>query len=283
MTTLAPAPDQSLLTPSEEVALARAVEAGLLARQLRLEGRGFGDASPDELADLEAAGEAARQRFIAANLGLVGMVARQFADRTRVSHAELYQEGCLGLITAVERWDWARGLRFSTYALFWVRACVGAAATGPLGPLQVPSSRAEQVREAHSREAELTQRLGRTPTRRELARALGRSVAWTAGLLAHETPQPLDLVDPQDLAGLVGGDPAGERSRGREVTDLLLGLDDLARSVLVLRLGLQDGQPRTLAGTSRALGLTPSHVRRVEARALDDLRAVCPQQARALL
>ncbi len=283
MTTLTLDLDYPLLTAVEEISLAQAVEAGLLARDRRLSGRGFADATAAELRVLEDAGEAARQRFIGANLGLVHMVARQFAERTRVSQSELFQEGCVGLITAVERFDWARGHRFSTYALFWIRACIGAASSGPLGPLQLPTSRAEQVREARVREAELTQELGRTPSRRELARALERTEAWTTRLLAHETHQPLDLVDPRDLAGLAGGDPAAAPGGAGEVTALLDRLDHLGRQVLVLRLGLGDGPAHTLAAAARRLGISTTRVRQVEARALEDLRAVCPQQARALL
>ncbi len=151
-------------------------------------GAGFADATDEELRLLEDQGALARQRFIRANLRLVGMVSRQFAARCQLPDAELFQEGCIGLITAVERFDHARGYRFSTYALFWIRAFVGAAAAKHLGAMNLPTSRAEQLRAAHGLEAELTQSLGRAPTLRELADALGRSEDWTAGLLCPPTP-----------------------------------------------------------------------------------------------
>ena len=184
-------PCEPLLTGSQVVELQRAIEAGLLAQDARLSGSGFGDATDHELSLLEASGERARQRFIRANLGLVGMISRQYAARCQLPDAELFQEGCLGLITAVQRFDHVRGYRFSTYALFWIRAFVSAAAAKLLGAMNLPTSRAEQLRSARGLEAELSQGLGRPPTVEELAHALGRSESWTAGLLAHQRPRSL--------------------------------------------------------------------------------------------
>jgi len=188
-------PGEPLLTGSQVVELQRAIEAGLLAQDARLSGSGFGDATDHELRLLEASGERARERFIRANLGLVGMISRQYAARCQLPDAELFQEGCLGLLTAVQRFDHVRGYRFSTYALFWIRAFVGAAAAKLLGAMNLPTSRAEQLRSARGLEAELSQGLGRPPTVGELAQALGRSESWTAGLLAHQRPRSLELVD----------------------------------------------------------------------------------------
>ena len=114
--------DQALLSPAEVVNLQRAIEAGVLAQAAYATGDHPLGASDQELLMLAELGEAARQRFIRANLRLVSMVARQMAIRSNLSQADLYQEGCVGLITAVERFDYARGYRFSTYALFWIRA-----------------------------------------------------------------------------------------------------------------------------------------------------------------
>ena len=145
-------PGEPLLTGSQMVELQRAIEAGLLAQDARLSGSGFGDATDHELSLLEVSGERARQRFIRANLGLVGMISRQYAARCQLPDAELFQEGCLGLITAVQRFDHVRGYRFSTYALFWIRAFVGAAAAKLLGAMNLPTSRAEQLRSARGLE-----------------------------------------------------------------------------------------------------------------------------------
>jgi RNA polymerase primary sigma factor len=277
-------PNESRLTPAELVQLQRIIEAGLLARDARLSGAGFADATEQELRLLEDQGALARQRFIQANLGLVGMVSRQFATRCQLPDAELFQEGCLGLITAVERFDHARGYRFSTYALYWIRAFVGAAAAKHLGAMNLPTSRAEQLRAAHGLEAELTQSLGRAPTLREMADALGRSEDWTVGLLSHQRPRSLELVDGIALERLHAHDELDAvLTEPLPVRELLFRLDALDRRVLELRLGFADGEPKSFADTARVLRISVTRVRRVEARALEKLRAFCPQQASALL
>jgi RNA polymerase primary sigma factor len=273
---------EPLLTHPEVVELQRAIEAGLLARDARVSGAGFADATDQELRLLEDRGALARQRFIRANLRLVGMVSRQFAARCQLSDAELFQEGCIGLITAVERFDHARGYRFSTYALFWIRAFVGAAAARQLGAMNLPTSRAEQLRAAHGLEAELTQSLGRSPTLGELADALGRSKDWTAGLLAHQRPRSLELLDGGTLERLHAPDELEEvLTEPLQVRELLFRLDDLDRRVLELRLGFADGEPRSFAHTARVLQISVTRVRRIEARALGTLRGLCPRQPSA--
>jgi RNA polymerase primary sigma factor/RNA polymerase nonessential primary-like sigma factor len=277
-------PGKPLLTGSQVVELQCAIEAGLLARDARLSGSGFGDATDHELRLLEASGERARERFIRANLGLVGMISRQYAARCQLPDAELFQEGCLGLITAVQRFDHVRGYRFSTYALFWIRAFVGAAAANLLGAMNLPTSRAEQLRSARGLEAELSQGLGRPPTVGELARALGRSESWTAGLLAHQRPRSLELVDGGTLDRLQAHDDLDEvLVDPLPMRELLLRLDELDRRVLEFRLGFADGAPKSYAETARMLQISVTRVRRIEARAVETLRGWCPQQASAQL
>ena len=272
------------LTSAEVVALQRAIEAGLLALDARLSGIGFADATDHELKLLEAAGERARERFIRANLGLVGMISRQYAARRQLPDAELFQEGCVGLITAVQRFDHVRGYRFSTYALFWIRAFVGAASAKLLGAMNLPTSRAEQLRAARGLEVELSQGLGRPPTVEEMADALGRSESWTAGLLAHQRPRSLDLIDAETLDRLQAGDELdGVLADRQSVRELLLRLSDLDRRVVELRLGFTTGKPLSYVDTARTLEISVTRVRRLEARALETLRGWCPQQASALL
>jgi len=277
-------PGEPLLTGSQVVELQCAIEAGLLARDARLSASGFRDATDHELRLLEASGERARERFIRANLGLVGMISRQYAARCQLPDAELFQEGCLGLLTAVQRFDHVRGYRFSTYALFWIRAFVGAAAAKLLGAMNLPTSRAEQLRSARGLEAELSQGLGRPPTVGERAQALGRSESWTAGLLAHQRPRSLELVDGTTLDRLQAHDQLDEvLVDPLPIRELLLRLDDLDRRVLEFRLGFADGAPRSYAETARMLQISVTRVRRIEARALETLRGLCPQQASAQL
>ena len=190
----------------------------------------------------------------------------------------------LGLITAVERFDHTRGHGFSTYALFWIRAFVGAATAKVLGAMNLPTSRAEQLRAAHGLEAELTQSLGRPPTLRELADALGRSEEWTTGLLSHQMPHSLELLDGASLERLYARDDLDAvLTEPLQVRELLLRLDDLDRRVIELRLGFADGDARTYTQTARLLDMSVSRVRRIETRALEKLREFCPQQASAQL
>ena len=276
--------ENELLTPAEVVSLQHQIEAGLLARAARESGRGWADATDRELRMLEDQGERARQRFIGANLGLVWMVARQFAVRGRLPEADLFQEGCLGLITAVARFDHTRGFRFSTYALFWIRAYVGGAAARQLGAMNLPTSRAEQLRSARGAEVALAQRLGRAPSVAEVAEALGRDADWTAGLLAHQAPASLDGLDVADRERLAA---AGEArlvpSEQQLIREMLWRLDDLGRRVLELRMGFVGGEPLSYADVARTLGVSVNRVRRTEARALERLRGICPQQAAAFL
>ena len=277
--------NESLLSPNEVVSLQRRIEAGVLARAARLAGTAPAGATEEELRLIETDGEQARQRFIRANLRLVRMVARQVAARSHLPEADLFQEGCVGLIIAVNRFDHTRGFRFSTYALFWIRAYVCGSAARQLGALNLPTSRAEQLRSARGLEAELTQTLGRPPTVGEVAEALGRDQAWTATLLAHQAPASLDGLPPAERDRLAdpGGEAHGVYAGQTTVRDLLWRLDKLARRVLELRLGFVGGEPRSYADTARTLGMSVSRVRRTEARALETLRGICPQQESAHL
>ena len=188
--------DEPVLDTAQVCVLADRIEAGVLAAAMLADPdvAWAGDASPTELTLLAEQGKRAQWRFVGANLGLVGLVTRSFAG-SGTPNPDLFQEGCLGLITAVQRFDHRRGLRFSTYALYWVRAAVGAASARQVGAVQVPISRAEQLRTVHGLEAELAQELGRPATVVELADGLGRTSAWTSALLGQRPPQSLDALD----------------------------------------------------------------------------------------
>lgn len=268
----------ALLTAEEEVALARAMEAGVLAAEALRCGRRPGGATADELGCLAEAGERARRRYIEANLRLVAMVAAQTRARVGLPEADLFQEGCLGLLIAVQRFDHRRGCRFATYALQWVRAYVGAASARLLGALDLPTSRAAQLRSARGVEAMLIQQLGRQATASEVAAALGRSTEWVSRLLAHEQPQCLEEVG--DLAAAEPDQP--DPMAGAAVGELLAVLEAAERRVLELRIGV-GGEPLSFAETARVLGMSTGRVRRAEQRALERLREVCPQAARMRL
>lgn len=270
-----PTVDAPLLTPEEESWLARQIEAGVLAADALTRGLRPHGATAEELACLVAAGESARVRYVRSNLRLVAMVVLPASARAGLPAADLFQEGCLGLLTAIDRFDVSRGCRFATYALQWIRAFVNAASARLLGTMNLPASRAVQLRHARGIEALLTQELGRAPSAPEVAAALGRSQDWTVRLLAHEHPQALDEIgdlgnEDKDLERVLAGDAAA---------DLLGVLHGLDRRVMELLIGF-DGEPMTYAQIARELGMTSNRVRRAEHRALQRLREVCPQAAR---
>lgn len=268
----------SLLTAEEEVALSLQIEAGVLAADALARGEHPYGATADELRWLVGAGEQARQRYVEANLRLVAMVAHQAGQRAGLPDADLFQEGCLGLMMAVDRYDCRRGSRFATYGLLWIRALTGAASARLLGSLNLPTSRATQLRHARGIEAVLAQELGRLPSAGEVAVALGRSSDWTSRLLTHEQPCGLDEID--DVAA---PDPGLEEILGESTAADLIGLlEGFERRVLELRLGF-GGDPLGYADVARLLGVTANRVRRAERRALDRLREVCPQGARERL
>ncbi len=271
-----------LLSAEDERELARRIEAGVLAREV-LSGlrqiSGF-DASPAELATLVRDGERAQRRFVQANLGLVSMVANQFASRMGYGRTELFQEGCVGLLLAVQRFDHRRGCRFATYALFWIRALIGVASARSRGAADLPARRAEELRGLRGLEGELAQRFGRSATVTELAEAAGRSTDWVAGMVAYEAPQSLEQLGDLDLPDPTGADPADSVGISvRPGRELLWHLGALERQILELRMGFRGDRPHSYAEVARMLNLPVARVRRTELRALERLRAVCPAEA----
>src|SRR3954447_17325206 len=229
-------PDR-LLDDWEERQLATQIEAGVLAREALDQGPpAMVPADETELRALISAGEQAQDRFVTANLRLVSMVTAPHAARGQLGYADLFQEGCLGLLEAVRRFDHRRGVRFATYALFWIRAYVGAASAGALGGHNLPTSRAEELRSLRGVEAALAQTLGRNATTGEIAGAVGRSSAWTARLLAHQAPRCIDDVDPGQLPSDGGEAIEAVLHADRPGRELLRCLDPVERRVLEFRL-----------------------------------------------
>lgn len=283
---------EPLLTAAEERDLGLQMEAGLLAREARTSSRQVSDATDTELLLLEERGERARQRYIAANLRLVAKIAGDAAARSRLPEGDLFQEGCLGLIAAVERFDCRRGYKFSTYASFWVRAYVGAATVSQCGALNLSVGRASQLRSLRKTEVELAQSYGRTVSTAELAAAVGRSESWTAELMAHRAPQPMDFlaVDVTAVEIAIAGARSGSWSATAEPgideaeleglsQELLWRLEPLERDVVALRYGFADGTAHPYPEIGRRLQITVSRARRLERRALESLRALCPSSA----
>jgi RNA polymerase sigma factor (sigma-70 family) len=279
-----------LLTAVEEVQLARDIEAGLFAQAI-LDGqitdvdRGLGavNATEEELRQLARIGEDALHHFITANLRLVVSVARKYG-RSQMPLLDLVQEGNTGLIRAVEKFDFTKGFKFSTYATWWVRQSIsrGIAQQGRI--VRLPVHVAEQINQISAVRRNLERKLGRDPEVEEIAAELGHTVEVIIDLL-RLSREHLSLDAPVDVDGdtALGDLLALDTSPGPDeivldavdrarLDDLLGTLDERSADVVRRRYGLLDGRQAKLADIALVWGITAERVRQIERNAIAKLR-----------
>ncbi|MFI2608702.1 sigma-70 family RNA polymerase sigma factor [Kitasatospora sp. NPDC018619] len=272
-----------LLTAEEEVELARRVEAGVLA-----EARLNGDPPPPdplagELDTLVVRGRIAKRRLIEANLRLVVSVAKRYVGRG-LTLLDLVQEGNLGLIRAVEKFDYARGFKFSTYATWWIRQAMSRALADQARTIRVPVHVVELINRVVRAKRGLLQERGVEPTAAEIAAALELTEERVRELL-RLAQEPISLHTPvgeeEDVALGDLIEDADAASPAESATFLLLRqhleavlatLGERERQVVQLRYGLDDGRPRTLEEIGAVFGVTRERIRQIESKTLVKLR-----------
>jgi RNA polymerase primary sigma factor len=274
-----------LLDQAQEVALARAMEAGLKAGA-ELHSRPPTDLRRrDRLEQIVARGVRAKANFISANLRLVASIAKRYRGQG-LDYLDLLQEGVLGLIRAVEKFEWRFGYKFSTYATWWIRQSVQRAIANQSRTVRIPVHIHERIQKLKREARKLEIRLQREPTLAELATSMGIDTAEVAFLKDLELdivsldrpvsgePDAATLLEliPDPAADLL--DDVQDRLMMEALWRALEALSERERFVLVKRHGLDDGTPDTLEEVGQAMGVTRERVRQIETAALKRLKAM---------
>lgn len=273
----------ALLSASEEVDLAKRIEAGVFAKHVLDTEQDLSRSRRGELGAVVRDGQAAKQHLMQANLRLVVSLAKRYTGRG-MPLLDLIQEGNLGLIRAVEKFDYAKGFKFSTYATWWIRQAITRGMADQGRTIRLPVHLVEQVNKLARIKRDLHQQLGREASNAELAQEAGLTEAKVSDLLDHSR-------DPVSLDMPVGSDedaPLGDFIEDGEATDaessvisgflhddmrrVLSTLDQREQNVIRLRYGLDDGSPRTLDQIGKHFGLSRERVRQIEREVMAKLR-----------
>ncbi|MFE3551016.1 RNA polymerase sigma factor [Streptomyces kronopolitis] len=272
-----------LLTAAEEVELARRVEAGLFAEEKLTSTPDLSSRLAVDLDRLVVLGRMAKRRLIEANLRLVVSVAKRYVGRG-LTMLDLVQEGNLGLIRAVEKFDYARGYKFSTYATWWIRQAMSRALADQARTIRVPVHVVELINRVVRVQRRMLQERGYEPTPEEVAAHLdltGERVSEVLRLAQEPVSLHAPVGEEEDVALgdlIEDGDAASPVESAaflllREHLDAVLStLGERERKVVQLRYGLADGRPRTLEEIGRIFGVTRERIRQIESKTLNKLR-----------
>ena len=273
----------ALLTAEDEVELAKRIEAGLYAQHLLDTRKRLGDKRKNALATIASDGRAARSHLLEANLRLVVSLAKRYTGRG-MPLLDLIQEGNLGLIRAMEKFDYTKGFKFSTYATWWIRQAITRGMADQSRTIRLPVHLVEQVNKLSRIKREMHQTLGREATDEELAEESGIPVEKINDLLEHSRdPVSLDMPVGADEEAPLGDFIEDSEAMSAENTviaellhtdirHVLATLDEREKQVIQLRFGLDDGQPRTLDQIGKLFGLSRERVRQIEREVMIKLR-----------
>jgi RNA polymerase primary sigma factor len=275
----------ALLDAAQEVDLSKRIEAGVFA-DYKLNQTPASKISPKlrrELEAIRADGAQAKAHMLEANLRLVVSVAKRYSNRG-MSFLDVVQEGNLGLIRAVEKFDYTKGYKFSTYAMWWIRQAITRALADQARTIRLPVHVVEQLNKLGRLQRDMHQRFGREPTAEELATELDRTPEQIEEMLRNAR-QPVSLDNPvgddedtrlgdliEDAEAPAASDALEYQTMIETVHRALAGLEPREARVLALRFGLAEGRPHTLDEIGRDVGLTRERIRQIEKEALAKLR-----------
>jgi RNA polymerase primary sigma factor len=274
----------ALLTAQEEVSLAKRIEAGLIAEaELEKRGDSLSDDESFELRYTRRDGAMAKRHLVEANLRLVVSIAKRYVGRG-MSFLDLIQEGNLGLIRAVEKFDYSKGFKFSTYATWWIRQAITRAIADQARTIRIPVHMVETINKLVRIQRQLLQDLGREPTADEIAEQMELSPKKVREI-QKISQEPVSLETPvgeeedsnlgdfiEDADAPVPLERASFKLLQEQLESVLHTLSDREKEVIRLRFGLVDGQPRTLEDVGKKFGVTRERIRQIESKTLSKLR-----------